>query len=119
MHGGAITDTLGAGLILTGLMLQSGGSLVTLKLLLILVLLLISSPTSTHALSKSAVSHGLRPLEFGDDFAKIEEDPKTRGGDATLYGEPAETDPRASKSRRGSGGESLPDPTLRRLTLPL
>jgi multicomponent Na+:H+ antiporter subunit G len=62
LHGGGITDTLGAGLILTGLMLQSGMSLTTVKLLMILVFLLICSPTSCHALAQSAVIEGLRPL---------------------------------------------------------
>lgn len=61
MHGGGITDTLGAGLILIGLSLQSGLSLVTVKLLLILVFSLVASPTSGYALAKSARTHGLEP----------------------------------------------------------
>jgi len=61
MHGSGVTDTGGAGLILIGLMLQSGLGLVTVKLLFILGFLLITSPTSTHALARSALSHGLRP----------------------------------------------------------
>jgi len=67
MHGGGMPDTLGAGLILAGLMLQAGFNLLSVKLLLILVLLMISSPTSSHALAKAAISHGVRPMEFGDD----------------------------------------------------
>ena len=39
MHGGGMTDTMGAGLILTGLMFQTGLSLVTFKLVLITLLL--------------------------------------------------------------------------------
>jgi len=62
MHAGGMTDTMGAGLILTGLMFQTGLSLVTFKLVLITLLLLLSSPTSAHALAKSAISHGLEPL---------------------------------------------------------
>jgi len=61
MHGAGITDTMGAGLILIGLMFQSGLSLVTVKLLMILWFLLVTSPTSTHALAKSALTHGLKP----------------------------------------------------------
>ena len=61
MHGSGITDTLGAGLVLSGLMLQSGLSLITVKLVFVLVFLLITSPTSSHALAKSALSHGIRP----------------------------------------------------------
>jgi multicomponent Na+:H+ antiporter subunit G len=62
MHGGGMTDTMGAGLILTGLMFQTGFSLVTFKLVLITLFLLLTSPTSAHALAKSAISHGLKPL---------------------------------------------------------
>jgi len=61
-HAGGITDTMGAGMILAGLMLQSGLTLVTWKLLLIGVLIFITSPTSVHALAQSALAHGVRPL---------------------------------------------------------
>jgi multicomponent Na+:H+ antiporter subunit G len=62
LHAGGITDTMGAGLIVGGLMLQSGPSLVSFKLLLILLFLFITSPTSAHALAQSALAHGVRPL---------------------------------------------------------
>jgi len=62
LHGGGITDTLGAGLVLVGLMLQAGLSLVTVKLVMILFLLWVTSPTSAHALAKSARTNGLEPL---------------------------------------------------------
>ncbi len=61
IHGAGITDTLGAGLILTGLMFQSGLSLVTVKLVIILFFMLVTSPTSTHALARSALARGLKP----------------------------------------------------------
>jgi len=67
MHGSGITDTLGAGLVLLGLMLQSGLSLITVKLLFVLAFLLITSPTATHALARSALSHGLQPLVYGKE----------------------------------------------------
>jgi multicomponent Na+:H+ antiporter subunit G len=57
-----MTDTLGAGLILIGLMCHSGLSLTTAKLAMILAFLLICSPTSCHALAESAISEGLQPL---------------------------------------------------------
>ncbi|MGA1195998.1 MAG: monovalent cation/H(+) antiporter subunit G [Candidatus Latescibacterota bacterium] len=62
LHGAGITDTLGAGLVLTGLMLQGGVSMVTVKLVIILACLWLTSPTSTHALAKAARSSGLEPL---------------------------------------------------------
>ena len=61
MHAGGITDTLGAGLIIGGLMLQGGLSLVTVKLFMIIFFLLITSPTACHALAKSALVQGLEP----------------------------------------------------------
>ncbi len=65
LHAAGVTDTAGAGLILTGLMLQAGLTQVTIKLVLILLLLLICSPTASHALAKAALSDGVKPL--GDD----------------------------------------------------
>ena len=62
MHGGGITDTMGAGMIMIGLMFQGGLSLVTVKLLMILFFLMVTSPSSCHALAKSAMSHGLKPV---------------------------------------------------------
>lgn len=62
LHGGGVTDTLGAGLIVTGLMFQGGLSLTTVKLLMILFFLTVTSPTSCHALAKSALSQGLKPV---------------------------------------------------------
>ena len=62
MHGGGITDTLGAGLVLIGLMLQAGAPLVTVKLVTILAIALLASPTSTHALARAALRSGLQPF---------------------------------------------------------
>ncbi len=67
MHAAGITDTMGAGLILAGLMVQGGLSLVTVKLILILVFLLYTSPTSTYALANAAYNRGLKPLLGGKD----------------------------------------------------
>lgn len=61
MHGGGITDTLGAGLVLVGLMVQGGWSLITVKLILILLFLLLTSPTGTHAVARAAFASGLKP----------------------------------------------------------
>jgi len=61
MHAAGITDTLGASMVLGGLMLQAGLSLATLKLLMILFFMLIASPTSAHALAQSARTYGLKP----------------------------------------------------------
>ncbi len=62
MHAASVTDTLGAGLLLVGLMLQAGLTLVTVKLLFLAALIFFTSPTATHALAKAAMVRGLQPL---------------------------------------------------------
>jgi multicomponent Na+:H+ antiporter subunit G len=54
MHAGGVTDTLGAPLILAGLMLQGGWSLATFKVVMMLFFLLVTSPTAAHALARAA-----------------------------------------------------------------
>lgn len=71
MHAASVTDTLGAGLMLFGMILQAGFSLITVKLLMILLLLLFTNPTATHALAKAARARGLQPLlASGEDSSK-------------------------------------------------
>lgn len=67
MHGAGITDTLGAGSVLSGLMLVSGASLITVKLAAVLIFLLLTSPTATHALARSAIAEGIRPWTDGEE----------------------------------------------------
>lgn len=81
LHGGGITDTLGAGLVVMGLTLQAlkvgvqqliehgladglepGPWLIAVKLVMILFFLLISSPSSCHALAQSAFTRGVEPV---------------------------------------------------------
>jgi len=59
-HAAGVTDTLGAGLILLGLMFQAGISLIGAKLVVVLFFLYVTSPTSTHALFRSAYAGGVR-----------------------------------------------------------
>lgn len=61
-HGAGIIDTAGMGLILTGCMFQAGLSLVTVKLILIVVFILFTSPVTTHALARAALHGGVAPL---------------------------------------------------------
>ena len=62
MHAASVTDTGGAGLVLLGLMLQAGPSLVTVKLVLILWFLLFTGPVSSHVLAKAALHGKLEPM---------------------------------------------------------
>ena len=50
MHAASVTDSLGAILVITGVMLQAGLSLATIKLAAILLFLLVTSPTSSNIL---------------------------------------------------------------------
>lgn len=61
MHSAGITDTLGALLVLAGLMLLAGFSLATAKLVFILAFLWMTTPTATHALAKAALQGGAKP----------------------------------------------------------
>lgn len=72
LHAAGITDTLCAICIGGGLILQSGLSLLTLKLLLILMFLLFTAPTATHALSRAAMIDGLKPV-LAEDSDSLEE----------------------------------------------
>lgn len=62
LHAAGMTDTLCALMIMTGLILQAGLSLLTLKLALILLFLLFTAPTATHALARAALSDNVAPL---------------------------------------------------------
>jgi multicomponent Na+:H+ antiporter subunit G len=62
MHAGSVTDTLGAGLLILGLMLQAGLTLVSLKLIFILALFFYVSPVITHALAQAALHEKIEPL---------------------------------------------------------
>jgi len=61
MHGSGLTDTMGTTFLVLALMLQAGLSLATVKLFMILLLILLTSPTSAHALARAALTHGLKP----------------------------------------------------------
>ncbi len=62
LHAVSVCDTMGAGLVLVGLMLQGGFSLVTVKLLLMFYFMLFSGPTAVHALAGAALQGKLKPL---------------------------------------------------------
>jgi len=81
-HAAGLSDTLGAGLILLGLMFQGGVSLITAKLVMILFFLYVTSPTSTHALFKAAYANGIRwDLERARHHGGAAGPPADEGGD--------------------------------------
>lgn len=80
LHAAGVTDTGGAGLMLTGLMLQSGWDLVTIKLLLALFFILFTSPTAAHALARTALQEGMEP-SHGDGAGLRDGGPAPQRGD--------------------------------------
>ena len=62
MHAAGVTETLATTLILLGLILLAGWSILSFKLLLILLFILITSPVASHALTKAALHGNLQPL---------------------------------------------------------
>ena len=61
LHAASVIDTLGCMLIVFGLALQAGFTIVTIKLVLIVVFILFTSPAAAHALAKAALHGELRP----------------------------------------------------------
>jgi multicomponent Na+:H+ antiporter subunit G len=66
MHPAGKIDTLGHSLILLGLMVREGFTLVTVKLIVIMVFIHVANPTATHALAKAAYDAGVRPWQKGE-----------------------------------------------------
>lgn len=71
IHAAGMIDTLGSALILVGMMLQAGPTLVTLKLLLIGLFLFIAGPTAAHAISNAAWVAGLKPKRIEKDESAL------------------------------------------------
>lgn len=67
IHATSVTDTLGAGFIIIGLILQAGFTLVAAKLVIIMGLILLTSPVATHALAQAALHAGVRPKLAHDE----------------------------------------------------
>ena len=84
MHGAGIIDTMGTALLLFGMILQAGFTIVTIKLLMIILFVTFTNPTATHALARAALDAGLKPLVDDDEtdakesalVEKIEEERK-------------------------------------------
>ncbi len=79
-HAAGITDTLGATLILVGLGLHSGLNLITVKLVMVLFLLYVTSPTAAHALVKAAYARGLDAPSVEEPTTSSDLSPDTAGG---------------------------------------
>ena len=62
MHAVSVSETLGVGLLVLGMLLQAGVSLVAAKLIFIVLALWTSGAVATHALARAALHDGEQPL---------------------------------------------------------
>lgn len=88
LHAVSVTDTGGVILLIIGMSLQAGFSLVTFKLVMIGIFIFITGPTASHAVANAALVSGLLPKgkllpgmaedqakEIGAEFASDKVDP--------------------------------------------
>lgn len=60
IHPAGKTDTIGQAFVLTGLMIHAGVSLISVKLLFIIIFIFIANPTATHFVAAAAHMSGLK-----------------------------------------------------------
>ena len=77
VHAAGLTETLAAPLLLAGIMLELGWSLDLFKVLAILVLVLATNPTATHAMAKAAL-HGGNSPKLGFTNSDAQEDSSSK-----------------------------------------
>lgn len=74
MHSASLIETLGAGFLFAGLMLQAGFTQATIKLFFILLLFFLTGPVITHALAQAALEFGIKPKLTEDRRGRLEDD---------------------------------------------
>lgn len=72
LHATGKCDTLGAGLIILGLLIYHffhyiETPLVPAKLIFLIIFIFIANPTATHALMKAAYQIGIKPWQLGEE----------------------------------------------------
>jgi multicomponent Na+:H+ antiporter subunit G len=76
LHAASVSDTFGVGLILIGLILVGGLSLVSVKLAFLLAFLFLTGPVATHAVARAALDAGVKAR---DERGEPVDEPKERG----------------------------------------
>ena len=66
-HTASQTDTLGAGLVVTAVVLTYGVETEVIKAVLLLVFIFITNPTAAHAAARAAYEEGIEPWTKGDE----------------------------------------------------
>ena len=62
LHAASVVDTLGVGMILAGLMVQSGWTLTTARLGIVLILVFFTSPVAGHAIARAMKHRDVKPI---------------------------------------------------------
>ncbi len=74
-HAASITDTMGAGLVLFGLLLQTNGDwIVAIKLGFVMGFMLLINPAASHALAKAAFAGGVKYPQAEEGEANADSD---------------------------------------------
>ena len=73
LHAASVSDTFGVGLILIGLILVAGLTLVSVKLAFLLAFLFLTGPVATHAVARAALDAGVKAR---DEKGKPLDEPK-------------------------------------------
>ena len=63
LHAASILDSAGVILLISGMCLQAGYSLITVKLIFILLFLIVTGPAATHAVANAAMVSGLKTAD--------------------------------------------------------
>ena len=82
LHAASITDSAGVILMLIGMCIQAGLTLVTVKLIVIGIFLFITGPTATHAVANAALMSGLRP-NVAKGLKPAEPEPLAKSSEST------------------------------------
>lgn len=80
IHAGGLADTGGAALLILGMALQAGWTLVTVKLILVGIFLFFTAPTASHALAHAALLGGVDPEASADGDEDENDDEDSHAG---------------------------------------
>ncbi len=70
MHAASVTETLAAALLIIGIILDTGFTLDSAKLMLLFFILIVANPTIAHALCRAAANGGNTPeMETGNSLS--------------------------------------------------
>lgn len=76
MHAVSVSETMGVGLLIIGMLVQSDDWMVAVRLIIIAAILFVTSPVSSHALARAALVNKIRPLLANDEGKLVETDPE-------------------------------------------